>query len=54
MIRHSYGQSPHGNRRGPTPFSKEYGAKCAYRNYLELMSDPEIEIIYIGLTHNLY
>ncbi|WP_195542630.1 Gfo/Idh/MocA family protein [Massiliimalia timonensis] len=35
-------------------FAKEYGAKRAYGNYLDLMNDPEIEIVYIGLTHNFH
>lgn len=35
-------------------FASEFGAKKACHDYLELINDPEVEIIYIGLTHNFH
>ncbi len=37
-----------------TNFAQEYGAKRACRDYLELIEDPDVEIVYIGLTTNLH
>ena len=37
-----------------TAFAREFGAKRACRNYLELIEDPDVDIVYIGLTTNLH
>jgi predicted dehydrogenase len=35
-------------------FARKYGAKKAYASYQELINDPEVDIIYDGLTHNFH
>jgi len=35
-------------------FAQKFNAKRAYRNYLDLMTDNNVDIIYIGLTHNFH
>ena len=35
-------------------FAKKYKAKKAYGNYDVLMDDPDVDIIYIGVTHNFH
>lgn len=35
-------------------FSQKYGAQKAYGSYEELACDPNIDIVYIGLTHNFH
>jgi len=35
-------------------FAKQYGAARAYESYLDVINDPEVDIIYIGLTHNFH
>ena len=35
-------------------FASQFGAKKAYDSYLELIMDPEVDIVYIGLTHNFH
>lgn len=35
-------------------FAKEYGATKAYDNYMDLIQDEEVDIIYIALTHNFH
>ena len=35
-------------------FAQKYGAKKAYASYQELIDDPEVDIIYDGLTHNFH
>jgi predicted dehydrogenase len=35
-------------------FAKKYGAKHAYASYQAVIDDPEVDIIYDGLTHNFH
>jgi predicted dehydrogenase len=35
-------------------FAHKFGAKRAYHNYLDVISDDEVDIVYIGLTHNFH
>ena len=35
-------------------FAKKFKAKKAYGNYDALMDDPDVDIIYIGVTHNFH
>ncbi|SHO45538.1 Gfo/Idh/MocA family protein [Anaerocolumna xylanovorans] len=35
-------------------FAAEYGAAKAYDNYMDLIQDEEIDIIYVALTHNFH
>ena len=35
-------------------FKDKHQAKKSYGSYAELMSDPDVDIIYIGLTHNFH
>lgn len=35
-------------------FAKQYGAAKACESYLDVINDPEVDIIYIGLTHNFH
>jgi predicted dehydrogenase len=35
-------------------FAKKYKAKKAYGNYADIMVDPDVDIIYIGTTHNFH
>lgn len=35
-------------------FAKEHQAEKAYGSYQELMEDPAVDIVYIGLTHNFH
>jgi Predicted dehydrogenases and related proteins len=35
-------------------FARKYGAKRAYASYEELINDPEVDLIYDGLTHNFH
>lgn len=42
------------SRERAEAFAQKYGAERAYGSYRELMEDPEVKIIYIGLTHNFH
>ena len=35
-------------------FAAEFGASRAYGNYDELIADPDVDVIYIALTHNFH
>ena len=35
-------------------FAAEFGASRSYGNYDELIADPEVDVIYIALTHNFH
>ena len=35
-------------------FAKEFGAKRAYGNYLDLIKDADVDVVYIALTHNFH
>jgi predicted dehydrogenase len=35
-------------------FARQYGAKKAYASYLDVINDPDVDIIYDGLTHNFH
>lgn len=35
-------------------FAKKFGAKKAYHNYLDVITDNQVDIIYVGLTHNFH
>lgn len=35
-------------------FAEKFGAKKAYGSYKELAADPQVEIVYISLIHNLH
>jgi predicted dehydrogenase len=35
-------------------FAKKYKAKKAYGSYADIISDPNVDIIYIGVTHNFH
>jgi predicted dehydrogenase len=35
-------------------FAQQFNAKRAYQNYANLMTDDDVDIIYIGLTHNFH
>lgn len=35
-------------------FANKFNAKKAYNNYLELVKDKDIDVVYIGLTHNFH
>lgn len=35
-------------------FAKKYKATKAYGSYTEIMGDPDVDIIYIGVTHNFH
>lgn len=35
-------------------FAQKYGAKRAYANYLDMILDKDVDVIYIGLTHNFH
>lgn len=35
-------------------FARQFGARKACQDYLELMRDPDVDVIYIGLTTNLH
>lgn len=35
-------------------FARKYGAKKAFARYLNLIDDPEVDIVYIGLTNNFH
>ena len=35
-------------------FAKQYGAAKVCESYLDVINDPEVDIIYIGLTHNFH
>lgn len=35
-------------------FARDFGASKACRDYLELIRDPDVDIVYIGLTTNLH
>jgi predicted dehydrogenase len=35
-------------------FAEKFGAPKAYDNYLDLIRDSEVDVIYIGLTHNFH
>ena len=35
-------------------FAHQFNAKRAYQNYADLMTDDDVDIIYIGLTHNFH
>lgn len=35
-------------------FARKFGAKRAYAAYLDLANDPEVDAVYVGLTHNFH
>lgn len=35
-------------------FAKKYGAEKSYASYLDVINDPDVNIIYDGLTHNFH
>ena len=35
-------------------FAKKYGAKSAYADYMEVIHDPDVDVIYVGLINNLH
>ncbi len=35
-------------------FARQFGAKKAYDSYRDLIRDPEVDVVYIGLTHNFH
>lgn len=35
-------------------FAAKYGSKKAYDNYLQLIKDEEVDVIYVALTHNFH
>lgn len=35
-------------------FAQKFGAKKAYHNYLDVITDDEVDIVYDGLTHNFH
>lgn len=35
-------------------FAEKFGAKKAYDSYLDLIRDPAVDVVYIGLTHNFH
>lgn len=35
-------------------FARKFGAKRAYEGYLGLVEDPEVDAVYVGLTHNFH
>jgi predicted dehydrogenase len=35
-------------------FARQFGAKKAFDSYLKVIEDPEVDIIYDGLTHNFH
>ena len=35
-------------------FAKKYKAQKAYGSYAEIIADPDVDIIYIGVTHNFH
>ncbi|MPM53633.1 scyllo-inositol 2-dehydrogenase (NADP(+)) IolU [bioreactor metagenome] len=35
-------------------FAQQFGAAKAAQSYLDVINDPEVDIIYIGLTHNFH
>lgn len=35
-------------------FARKYGAKKALASYEEVINDPDVDVVYIGLTHNFH
>jgi predicted dehydrogenase len=35
-------------------FASKFGVKKAYHNYLDVITDNQVDIIYVGLTHNFH
>lgn len=35
-------------------FAREFGANAAYGDYDALLADPAVDVVYVGLTHNLH
>ena len=35
-------------------FAAKFGVKKAYHNYLDVITDKDVDIIYVGLTHNFH
>jgi len=42
------------DRARSNTFAQQFKAKNAYSDYLDLMTDDDVDIIYIGLTHNFH
>lgn len=42
------------SREKAESFAQEFGAKRAYAGYLDLANDPEVDAVYVGLTHNFH
>ena len=35
-------------------FAAEFGAQNAYDDYAAVLADPQVDAVYIGLTHNFH
>jgi predicted dehydrogenase len=42
------------DKRKADAFAEKFGAKKAYDNYVELVNDDDVDVVYIALTHNFH
>lgn len=42
------------NEENARHFAKEYGVSKAYGSYIDLVSDPEVDVIYVATPHSLH